>query len=478
MSIGESLADRLTEADGFLGRRGASVTGSDPVNLAMIRRWCQALGDHNPVYLDELAARTSVYGDLIAPPSMLEVWTMPGYGASPPTDDAVAELHAVLDGAGYSSTVSTKCEQEYMRPLRVGDRVSTTKTIQSVSDKRSTPFGPGFQITTAAEVTDSDGTVVGRHLHQVLKYQSQAAASGEVAAQAKPAALRPRPVMTKDTAFFWEGAREHRLLIQRCAACRKLRHPPTAACANCGALQWDVIESAGNAELYSYTVVHAPVVAPFEPPYVVALVELEEGTRLISQLVDVDPSDAWIGMPLKCEWLEADPELTLPVFRPAPSVASTSHDEGTHPHLRRTLTAEDMNVDDRLPTLRIPLSRSLIVAAAIASGDYQPMHHDPDAARTCGLEDVSMNILTSTGLVGRYITDWAGPDCVLRKIAIEVGVPNYPGDTLELTGKVAATEVYEHGCHTEIVVLGRNSRGEHLTGTVSVTLDSQPGAQR
>lgn len=129
--------------------------------------------------------------------------------------------------------------------------------------------------------------------------------------------LRPRPVVTKDTSFFWDGARQHRLLIQRCAACHRLRHPPTAACASCGALTWDVIQSTGAGELYSYTVIHAPVVPPFEAPHIVGLVQLSEGTRLISELVGVDPAQVHIGMTLKLDWLDADADLALPVFRPA-----------------------------------------------------------------------------------------------------------------------------------------------------------------
>lgn len=124
-------------------------------------------------------------------------------------------------------------------------------------------------------------------------------------------------MVTKDTAFFWEGALSHRLLIQRCAACKTLRHPPTAACAACGSLDWDAVESSGRGELYSYTVVHAPLAPPFESPYVVALVALAEGTRLISQLIDLDPADITIGMALECDWRDVAPGLTLPVFRRA-----------------------------------------------------------------------------------------------------------------------------------------------------------------
>jgi len=131
--------------------------------------------------------------------------------------------------------------------------------------------------------------------------------------QATP--LRPRPVVTRDTAFFWDGVREHRLLIQRCSTCASLRHPPTAACAVCGDLDWKAVESRGKGVIFSYTVVHAPVVEPFRPPYVVALIALDEGIRLISEVPDTSIMDISIGARVVLDWLECDPELTLPVFR-------------------------------------------------------------------------------------------------------------------------------------------------------------------
>jgi uncharacterized OB-fold protein len=123
--------------------------------------------------------------------------------------------------------------------------------------------------------------------------------------------------MTKETEFFWEGAREHRLVIQRCRACGCLRHPPTACCAHCGSSEWDTIESCGEGTLFSYTVMHEPLAPPLDPPHIVVLVHLDEGTRLVSELVDVDPADVEIGMPLRCDWLDCDSGLTLPVFRGA-----------------------------------------------------------------------------------------------------------------------------------------------------------------
>ncbi|MYT25066.1 acyl dehydratase [Streptomyces sp. SID7760] len=131
-----------------------------------------------------------------------------------------------------------------------------------------------------------------------------------------------------------------------------------------------------------------------------------------------------------------------------------------------------MNVGDTLAPLEIPVTRTLIVAGAIASRDYQDVHHDASLAREKGSPDIFMNILTTNGLVGRYITDRLGPGTVLRKVAIRLGAPNYPGDTMVLTGTVAAVD----GDRVEIRVIGANSLGHHVTGTVTATLMAEVAA--
>ncbi|MGW7540271.1 MaoC family dehydratase [Streptomyces sp. NPDC054770] len=123
-----------------------------------------------------------------------------------------------------------------------------------------------------------------------------------------------------------------------------------------------------------------------------------------------------------------------------------------------------------LPPLEIPVTRTLIVAGAIASRDYQDVHHDAELARQKGSPDIFMNILTTNGLVGRYITDHFGPAAVLRKVAIRLGAPNYPGDTMVLSGRIEELDVETGtGAATATVrVVGANSIGNHVTGTVTV----------
>ena len=131
-----------------------------------------------------------------------------------------------------------------------------------------------------------------------------------------------------------------------------------------------------------------------------------------------------------------------------------------------TLRYDDVQEGDELPPLDVHLSRTLIVATAIASRDYQDVHHDPELARQRGSKDIFMNILSTNGFVGRFITDWAGPDAVLRKVGIRLGAPNYPDDTMHMTGKVTRKQ----GGVVEVAVRGANSAGDHVTGTVELTL--------
>ncbi|MFC4604011.1 MaoC family dehydratase [Rhodococcus kronopolitis] len=124
----------------------------------------------------------------------------------------------------------------------------------------------------------------------------------------------------------------------------------------------------------------------------------------------------------------------------------------------------DVAVGDVLPELAIPLTRTLIVATALATRDFQDVHHDPELARERGSKDVFMNILTSNGLAGRFVTDWAGPFATVRRVKIRLGAPNYPGDTMTMTGEVVSAE---NGL-VEVKVQGANSLGNHLSGTVTV----------
>ena len=136
----------------------------------------------------------------------------------------------------------------------------------------------------------------------------------------------------------------------------------------------------------------------------------------------------------------------------------------------KSLRYEDVNVGDALPELPIELTSSLIVAGAVASQDYTPVHHDKKAAEAAGMQDVFMNILTTNGLVSRFVTDWTGIDGRITQISVKLGTPNLPGDTMTLTGAVAEKD--EAAKAVIVEVTGKNAWGNHVTGTVKVALSA------
>ena len=123
-------------------------------------------------------------------------------------------------------------------------------------------------------------------------------------------------------------------------------------------------------------------------------------------------------------------------------------------------------IGTELPELRIDVTPTFVVSTAIATRDYQDVHHDRDAAVARGSKDIFLNILTDTGLVQRFVTDWAGPRALVRGISIKLGVPCYAGETLVFSGRVVAGD----GDETVVEVTGRGSFGDHVTGTVRVVL--------
>jgi uncharacterized OB-fold protein/acyl dehydratase len=296
----------------FAGRAvGPPVAGKDPVNKPMIRHWCDAMGDTNPVYTDEEAAAASVHGGIIAPPTMLQTWGMWGFTPRPTGGgSAQDELLRALDADGYTSVVATNCEQEYLRDLRPGDEVTITSTIESVSEEKQTGLGVGRFVTTKQTYRDAAGEVVATMLFRILKFRPGSGRN-------RASALRPRPALTLDNAWWFEALRAHELRIQRCASCGTLRHPPRPMCDKCRSLEWDSVVASGAGSVYSFVVNHYPQVPAFDYPLIVALVSLEEGTRLIANLVDVDPGEVVIGMPVTVEFVDHDPELTLAAFRRA-----------------------------------------------------------------------------------------------------------------------------------------------------------------
>lgn len=145
----------------FEGRATAVArAGKDPVNEPMIRHWCEALGDTNPAYSGP---------DAIAPPTMLQAWTMGGLSGHTGRSQAYDDLLTLLDEAGCTSVVATDCEQEYLRPLRPGDEITFDAVIESVSDRKTTKLGTGYFVTTRMDVRVGQD-LVGTHRFRILKY--------------------------------------------------------------------------------------------------------------------------------------------------------------------------------------------------------------------------------------------------------------------------------------------------------------------
>ena len=316
----EELEAKLKQYVGIA--TGPARTAPDAVNEAMIRHWCDAMGDRNPVYTDAEAAKRSVHGNVVAPPTMLLAWVLRGIemaNPAPGKGDKQTELHLLLSQYGYPSVVATNCEQGYSRYLRPGDRVSTTTVIETISEQKSTALGVGYFINTRDTFRDQNGEEVGWMTFRVLKFKpAQAAATASASTGAAPSKpKRLRPPLGHDNQWWWEGIDRGELLIQKCAKCGTLRHPPRPMCPECQSIEWTGQKASGRGTVYSYTVLHYPKFPGYEFPLVCGLIELEEGTRVVTNIEGCETSQVKIGMPVTLSIENVDDDLTLPVFRPA-----------------------------------------------------------------------------------------------------------------------------------------------------------------
>jgi uncharacterized OB-fold protein len=442
-------AIRATAARVAAAGESTPRAGRDPVNLPMIRNWIEAIGDDNPAYT----------GEGLAPPAMIQVWTMPGLHGARTDDDPLGLLSEALDEVGYTSVVATNCDQSYFRYLRHGERLTVRTSLVDVVGPKRTGLGEGWFVTTRSTWYSGDEPVATMDF-RILKFRPRPAppppapaGDGDPAGDGVPAGGAPagqvmRPQVTQDTAFFWAGTVNRELRIQRCAKCGALRHPPGPMCPKCGTpADGGFAVASGAGTVFSYVVHRHPPVPGKRLPMVIALVELPEGVRVLGELHGVEPERVTIGMPVRADFDRIDDDLTLPAWRPAPP-------------------------GEPLPELVIRATPTFVISAALATRDFQDVHHDRDLAVARGSKDIFVNILTTTGLVQRFVAGWAGPGAVLASIAIRLGAPCYAGDTLVFTGAAAAAG--DGSGEWVVTVTGRCALGDHVTGTVRITPQGSP----
>lgn len=322
-----------------LSRSGPAVA-PDPVNVPMIRHWVDALDDHNPIHLDEAVARASRFGGLVAPPAMLQTWTMgrPKLEGIAERGGSAAEVDpdspfSALARAGLPGTLATDSELEFVRYLRPGDRLVSTSILESISERKTTALGTGYFVTWMTTYHANGEEIVGRQRFRIFKF----------------APGRP------------DGA------------------------------------GAGGSRT-------------------------EPGAK-----------------------------------------AGRRTDAADH-------SAPPPPVGERLPDFSLAVTTTRIVAGAIASRDFMPVHHDRDYARKQGAPDLFMNILTTNGYVSRYVTDWAGSEARLQAIRIRLGAPATPGTTLRFTGHVEAERAVEGERVLSVRLSASNELGLHASGTVDLSL--------
>ena len=296
--------------------------GRHPVNQPMIDHWLDAMGDKNPIYVDDAAAEAAGHPGRVAPPAMIQVWTMMGLGGVRPDDDPLGKIIELFDDAGYIGVVATNCEQTYHRYLRVGEEVSVTAELTDVVGPKNTALGEGFFITQRITWQVGDETVA-EMMWRIMKFRPADGDSAATAAQVPDdldTDAMMRPASSRDTKFFWDGVNAHELRIQK-RPDGTLQHPPVPALWQDKDKPTEYVVASGKGTVFSFVVHHAPKVPGRTLPFVVALVELEEGVRMLGELRNVDPAAVEIGMPVRATFIDfpegaSGPAWTLYAWEP------------------------------------------------------------------------------------------------------------------------------------------------------------------
>ncbi|NNH73464.1 DNA-binding protein [Nocardia uniformis] len=304
-------ADDIVAAGEKIKAAGASAprVARDPVNQPMINNWVEAIGDTNPIYTDAEAARAAGHPGVVAPPAMAQVWTMLGLGGVRPADDPMNATNELLDAAGYTSVLGTNCEQIYHRYLQVGEEVTVRSSLDTLVGPKRTGLGEGWFATyrTCWYVGEE---LVTEMLFRILKF----APGAPKAAPTEDLSKRVRPTVSQDTEFFWAGTKLGELRVQK-KPDGTLQHPPVPAIWQDRSEQTDYVVASGRGTVFSFVVHHAPKVPGRALPFVVALIELDEGVRMLGELRGIDPAEVEVGLPVEVGFEALDDDNTVPFWK-------------------------------------------------------------------------------------------------------------------------------------------------------------------
>ena len=319
----------MSEVRAKVGREYGRVYAWDEVNAPMIRQWCEVMGVDNPLYTDADYAATTEFGGIVAPPAMLQAWCLEGLHANNyapgSTDENPYEVLKTMEAHGLPSVVAVNSDLAFERYVKLGEKLYYTTKLEAIGEEKTTALGTGYFVTLImsffSQKPEGDEKV-GQLTFRVFKFRAAnvptaAKADDKDSAPAVHKIKRPKPGMSDDTRFYWEGANAGKLMIQRCTCCSTLRHPPAPVCIKCHSFDWDTVQASGKGSVYSFVVMHYPEVPPFDYPNPVGLIELDEGVRIIAGLVGVKRDQIKIGQRVQVEFQSFDDgELILPMFRP------------------------------------------------------------------------------------------------------------------------------------------------------------------
>jgi hypothetical protein len=298
------------------------------VNAPMIRHWCEMMGIENPAYTDAESAAAAARGGLVAPATMLQAWCLEGAKLNnyPPgsTTENPYEALKLIEAQGYPSVVAVNSDLEFDRELRPGERLYYTTRLESIGDEKTTALGTGFFVTLMMSYFSQSSRVATRRsaqqLFRVFKFKPanpvKPAAAGRAPSGGAQAPAARASATTRASSGTARGGQAADPALQG------LRHAAPPARAECARpatpSSGTRCRPAGRGTVYSFVVMHYPEVPPFDHPNPIALVELDEGTRLVAQLVGVAPGAVAIGQRVKVEFASFNDggDIALPQFRP------------------------------------------------------------------------------------------------------------------------------------------------------------------